>query len=315
MKSIPFFLASPYLSLRFSQVFPFLLWEKGARAYYALANYHYDEENTRFDNSIWTYGTDYTLAVIMLFGAVDTWNCECPKSFASLRFYAAAMLLCYSASVTAGAVAHQYFTTVDDLNTSNFRILWSLCVGTVTLAGGFIGAIGSEIGRAVRGMNGRVADDHVPVVPNALWAYWGVLLTAACVVGDISYKRPACDIFIAGTTQILPTAYCVFLLTQRYWESETGGPRNKKVVSTFYTTLQKKFTFPYRVLYVVGFLLNAPLLPLYPVLLSLKMSLGHVNFLLHSNLCVAWGLQYIALRKLLRSLNESTKETYLSKLK
>jgi hypothetical protein len=45
-------------------------------------------------------------------------------------------------------------------------------------------------------------------------------------------------------------------------------------------------------LLAVGLLLNAPLIFEYPFLVQYSgLSLGWINFLLHSNLSVAWGLQ------------------------
>ena len=45
----------------------------------------------------------------------------------------------------------------------------------------------------------------------------------------------------------------------------------------------------------IAFFLNAPLLPLYPVLVKQGLSLGVVNAILHLWLCVAWGLQFVSL--------------------
>jgi len=308
VKALPLLLVAPYLGLRFAKALPFIFWETGARMYYVPANYQYDEENTRFDNTVWTYGTDYTLAVIMLFGAIHTWKSGC--KFTSLRLYSTVMLLCYVTSVTAGAIAHQHYLTVDSLNTGEFRILWTICVGTVTLAGGFIGAIGSEIGKALQGMNGRTA---TPIFPQIFWAYYGIFQTTVCIMGGISFKRPACDIFIAGTTQAVPTFYAVFMLMQCYWETETKSLRNRTVISMFYVNLQTKFTFAYRILFLIGFSLNSPLLPAYPILLSLNLSLGTVNTILHTNLCLAWGLQCLTLRKFCVSLRDSASDIFISK--
>merc|ERR1712038_174600 len=47
-----------------------------------------------------------------------------------------------------------------------------------------------------------------------------------------------------------------------------------------------------RILFYVGFILNAPLLPSYPCLVQYtNLSLGVVNALLHTNLTLAWGMQ------------------------
>ena len=54
----------------------------------------------------------------------------------------------------------------------------------------------------------------------------------------------------------------------------------------------------------VAFFLNAPLLPLYPVLVKQGYELGIVNAILHSVLTLAWGLQFLSLNKFCRQLGE-----------
>lgn len=38
--------------------------------------------------------------------------------------------------------------------------------------------------------------------PWYVWPFYGTFMTAACAMGYMSFKRPACDIFIAGITQV-----------------------------------------------------------------------------------------------------------------
>ena len=61
----------------------------------------------------------------------------------------------------------------------------------------------------------------------------------------------------------------------------------------------------YRIMYCVGFIGNAPLLPMYPVLVQYSgMSLAGINTLLHAWLMVMWGMQGISLFHLCRVVGE-----------
>jgi hypothetical protein len=98
-------------------------------------------------------------------------------------------------------------------------------VGTVTAAGGFMGACGSQLGRLTGGF----------YVPEWAWVGFGTFATAVCMAGYMSFQRPACDIFIAGITQLPSTLYiCLLAIFSHH----------------------KAF---YRNLCVMGFSLNAPL--------------------------------------------------------
>jgi hypothetical protein len=58
-----------------------------------------------------------------------------------------------------------------------------------------------------------------------------------------------------------------------------------------------------RIVGVMGFILNAPLLPMYPLLVQYtNWSTASINTLLHTWLLVAWGLQGIALRRVEQAL-------------
>lgn len=314
--AIPFLLISVHGALRFAQTFPFVLWYKGAVQYYIPAGYQYDEENTRFDNTIWTYGTDYTIAVVMLIGTTHCWTCI--QGYKTLRLYCCGLLLSYGVSVLMGGIAHQNYLTLDSLNTPSFKLIWIICVGSVTLAGGFIGAIGTELATLLNGMSSR---GNIPILPVYFWAFWGIYLTTAAATGEISYKRPACDIFVAGTTQTLPTVYTVLILLSRYWK-ENKKHLKKLVYSSFpltsnyflcYKQLKSKLSTKYRIIFTLGFFLNAPLLPMYPILLSYELPLSAVNTILHSTLLLAWGLQYLVLWKFCVALQESSSAISTSK--
>ena len=105
------------------------------------------------------------------------------------------------------------------------------------------------------------------------WPVYGTYMVATCAMGYISFKRPACDIFIAGGTQFPCTFYCLGALGLRKWnksKNETSSPIG-------YVRL------PYRLMYYIGFIGNAPLLPMYPLLVQYSgLSLAGINTLLHT---------------------------------
>lgn len=113
------------------------------------ASYKYDRLHTLFDNTVLTWGTDYAIGILMCCFAM---RCLCATSSKNgmrnveasrcLRRRSAALLFCYALSVFVGGMTHQTFTTLDSLNTTSFRILWTICVGAVTAAAGVIGMIG-----------------------------------------------------------------------------------------------------------------------------------------------------------------------------
>ena len=52
----------------------------------------------------------------------------------------------------------------------------------------------------------------------------------------------------------------------------------------------------YKIMYYIGFIGNAPLLPLYPLLVQYtNLTLAGINTLLHTWLLVMWGLQGMSL--------------------
>lgn len=101
----------------------------------------------RFDNTWPTYVTDYGLTLHMCIGIYRLLKCERSE----LRDFSASLLLFYAISVTVGGISHQNFTSVEKMNTLAFRLMWSVVVGTVTGAGGFLGSIGSAFARMARG--------------------------------------------------------------------------------------------------------------------------------------------------------------------
>ncbi|KAL7532193.1 hypothetical protein ACHAXR_006359 [Thalassiosira sp. AJA248-18] len=269
------------LLLEFSLWLPFVIPGVASAALktYIPAWYQYDTENTKFDNTPWTYNTDYLLTVVMSVLAIkclmERAPDNCPqKNQASLRLrlYSASLLICYAISTLAGAWSHQHFTTIDSLNTSRFRVFWFVCVGNVAFASCYMGLIGREV-QKVFGVQGAV-----PLGPWWFWPVYGTYMAAACGLGYISFKRPACDIFIAGITQFPSTFYCLLALGLRKWSS-SSGPMEDRMKETPIGLVR----LSYRLMFYIGFIGNAPLLPMYPMLVQYSgMSLAGINTLLHS---------------------------------
>ena len=299
----------------FSLWFPHALAPHAAKATYHLAVFSYDKETSHFDNTVWTYGTDYGLAVIMAsLATYIVWNGRNTVS-QSLCWRAASLLLLYCVSVTAGGYSHQYFLTLESRNTLSFRIWWTVCVGTVTAASTAMGMSGSQVLRQYQenlrkreeGCTEHKRTNHnnfgclkllqrVPVLPDCFWVAFGMVITGICVMGGMSYQRPACDIFIAGITQSPSTFY----------------------VMIFFALVQHKHVENYaKLVGLVGFILNAPLLPMYPLLVQYTdWTLASVNTLLHCWLCVAWCMQGISMHHVAQALileHEELVKTSLNK--
>uniref|UniRef100_A0A7S2MU68 Uncharacterized protein n=1 Tax=Helicotheca tamesis TaxID=374047 RepID=A0A7S2MU68_9STRA len=323
-------LFSTFTTMEFALWFPYIMAPHAATATYIPASYSYDEMHTHFDNTAWTYITDYILAVIMFYGAYrcltavahgNYWSSDISLEndpSARIRKLSFCLFFCYTVSVLSGGWAHQRYKTTDALNTSEFRVLWTVCVGTVTAAGGFMGAIGSEVVRSFRPKHrGGEIMLSIPSFPDWFWAGYGIYMTVVCARGGISFKRPACDIFIAGTTQFVPTVYCIAVVFCRKWRddlyekgnssSETSISRCKSFATGLPAAIKFKFASmrkKYRVVYYVGFCLNCPLLPMYPLLVQYtSMSLGTVNTFLHAWLMFGWGMQVVSLHHMSLALS------------
>ena len=106
---------------------------------------------------------------------------------------------------------------------------------------------------------------------SSTWLLWNTTLLIIILFGGFSCVRPACDIFIAGVTQSIP----VFYLQYCFYK-------------TFYC-LKTTTRFNFWVL-IIGAILNAPLIVLYPHLLEWY-GAAITNCLLHLNLLTSWGLQ------------------------
>lgn len=273
----------------FAVWFPFALAPEAARKTYDWAFYQYDESLSHFDNTAWTYGTDYGLAVVMAVVAASIMVYSRPGVSDALCTRSAGLLLGYCISVIAGGYCHQFYTTLEDRNSLSFRLLWTLCVGTVSGASCFMGSSGTEVIRKFQQQpNCNPLLLRIPLIPESFWWSFGTIVTAICAWGGMSFQRPACDIFIAGITQFPSTFYLmVFFMTVQHPKAKLSA----------------------RILGFIGFILNAPLLPMYPLLIQYTdLSLASVNTLLHSWLCVAWSLQGYSLRHMIQALVETRDE-------
>ena len=279
----------------FAVWFPFALAPEAARKTYDWAFYNYEEGISFFDNTIWTYGTDYALAVVMLVLSLSILKLSRPGVSDTLCNRSAGLLLGYCVSVIAGGYCHQYYLSVESRNSLSFRLLWTVCVGTVSAASGFMGSSGTEV---IRKFQQEPNCDpmllRIPLIPESFWWAFGAFVTAICAWGGFSFQRPACDIFIVGITQFPSTFY---------------------LMTFFITARHRKTKLSARIMGVLGFILNAPLLPMYPLLIQhTDWSLASVNTLLHSWLCVAWSLQGYSLRHMIQALVEVEAEQNHAKI-
>lgn len=288
-----------YTSKEFSKFLCIHQSQAGAKTFLP-ASYTYSNPDTYFDNTILTYGTDYLICLFMTYASYKCCTMGLYHGI-PLGYKASALFACYAISVGTGGYAHYTFRTIDSLNTNLFKFWWICCVGTVTLAGGFMGMCCTDILTFFGNMEKRF--DLYHIVPHSLWWIYGIYMTWVCITGEISYKRPACDIFVAGTMQFVPTVLCELSLLSLRWKDAI--PFMEGLSTTISTTTSNndntqqeqqqqphEITRKVRILFYIGFALNAPLLPLYPIYVQYtNLSLGVVNALLHLNLTVAWGLQ------------------------
>lgn len=231
-----------------------------------------------FDNTALTYATDWAVAGLMTFGVMSIVRTARPSA---LRTRAVAMFVLYAISVLFGAQGHKDYTSLELMNSKAFRVIWSVCVGAVTAAGGVQGAIATEILIGTpAGVKPTVKLGPLPFrpLPEWFWVAYSCTFTTIVFFGGISMQRPAADIFIAGFTQAPPAVYitlCSLVNAKR-------APLVSRGVCA---------------LLMASFFLNAPLIFAYPIVLRYtNLSLGVINASLHAWLALAWGLQCAALR-------------------
>jgi len=273
---------------------PFFIWSlETTRKFYSMASFNYDPKRSLFDNTIWTYGTDYALATIT--GAFAVWilrtsSRSSRQEVKRLARISATMLILYSMSTGAGAIAHHFFLTVESRNSLAFRLLWTVCVSTVYLAAAPMGMIGSECLQIFqpRSNCSRVLKT-MPYLRNIYWFMYGATGAFGFAKGFLSFQRPACDIFIAGVTQTPCTFYFMAFL---FLVEHPGITKFMKIYGN------------------VGFILNAHMFFIYPFIVDhLGWSMAATNTYLHANLCISWSLQGLILQRIVKSLvEEETKD-------
>ena len=152
----------------------------------------------------------------------------------------------------------------------------------------------------------------------AFWYAWGIITMFLTIIGALSMLRPAADVFVAGFSEAFPSMYFVViwvantecdraLVRKTATISDENKTSDKMTLSTFlpgdtlsrYNTPHSVVSKPIRILLLVAMLLNAPLIIVYPLILSYfpEMPLGYINCFLHCWLTVAWGLQYWTLKQ------------------
>lgn len=257
--------------------------------------------DVRFDITWLTWATDYGLAVWMVFWIwrVNRWRVREIGSDGARRRHnqlvtqVCLLLTCYLISVLCGAYGHSTYTAgAEMLNTTSFRVLWTFCVGSVALAGGFIGSVSSLLQESLETTQSTaIVLPRSVKLPRGLWWLFGTIVLGVTAAGGLSMCRPACDIFLAGVTHTIPFTFLALCGLGNYL-ADSGGGDNK------YSKRQPGLR--YRLLLVYGSLGNAPLLWLYPILARTDLTLGTINGLLHVNLALAWGAQGAALEEFVK---------------
>jgi hypothetical protein len=114
-------------------------------------------------------------------------------------------------------------------------------------------------------------------------------------MGGFSFQRPACDIFVVGITQFPSTFYMMLVLLYGFDSHTQNVATLKSDHPVVVITLSNRMKY----IACCGFILNAPLLPLYPILVQYtNWSLGCINTLLHTWLLMAWTCQGMSLRQI-----------------
>jgi len=263
----------------FSRYFPVVtavFTRSTGKRIYVRANFEYDEVNTKFDNGILTWGTDFLLAGVMAYLGYRIIKAQENKKSKNLGRLGATLMFTYSLSTFVGAVCHLFLSNVRLMNTPVFRFLWRICVGTVAVAGGNIGSVATDLAKLSLSQPDDISV-NIPIVPHYFWFSWSVFFFGVVFWGLFSMKQPACDIFLTGVTQTVPTFYLIVVLySRKHWKSFGVSNTSRQV-------------------FLFGALANVPLLPGYDVFNFLNLPLGIINLILHTNLGFAWSSQGYAI--------------------
>ena len=261
---------------------------------YKLAGWSYPPDAI-FDNTWRTFLTDYVLSAICIYWAVrlfysdrvnkqrgeatlfcsDSERTEHQPAASPLRYRALLLLCHYAFQAALGGVSHQLYSgSTAELNTYAFRAAWTAVVGATAAAGGCFGLIGSELL--------RLADTRLQL-SNVAWLVYTIAMLALVASGALSCVRPACDVFIAGTSQAVPTFFLQACLL--VW---------RRKVATL---------VPWKAYWVLqaSLMTNAPLVFVYPFLVQRSgLPLGVVNAAMHAWLAASWAAQGWGLSVLVR---------------
>lgn len=236
---------------------------------YAWAGFRYDA-NVIFDDTWLTWATDYGIALNCGLWSYSIFMVKKTPATERLRASASGLLGAYALSTFLGAVCHQFLNK--SLDTTLFRLVWKLCVGSVALAGGLMGSAGTALAELPKDGRSRPYFD-MPVLPHLYWAVFGWFFFAVIYMGLFSMKRPASDIFLTGVSNAPPTIYILLATgSRRSWANVGVG---SKTLAVFYG----------------GMLANIALLPGYDFLCFLGLPVGVTNAIMHLVLFTAWGSQ------------------------
>ncbi len=249
---------------------------------YSSAWFKYEYPVT-FDDSILTWGTDYIIAAVTGTLAILIGSVKRKVHSQRLVLMGVGLLGSYSVSTFAGAICHNFL--VGKLHTGIFRFFWRVCVGAVATGGAFMLGVGSSLAQVPDSK--KNVRFPVPVVPNFVVVFWGLFFFTVQWVGMFSMKQPACDIFMMGVTQTLPTVYiCAAVLSRKSW-------KRWKV---------KSYATP---LIVCGCLTNILLLPYYDVVNFFKVPVGITNLILHTVLLISWSCQGLGILEFAQGISRS----------
>jgi len=274
-----------------------LVGEKSLNAAWVRAGDKYDND-TIFCNSIWTYGTDYLLTLVMWYLMYEI---HLTKINSLLKFSSALLMFLYGWSTLIGGLCHQLSGINLDLNSHAYKVMWFCCVGSVAFVNGVFGLIGVGIVLMsfgvdfdmffnLRSYGVNPSYESLKLFPltmnlrfiSIVFLIFGCFFTYLTWTGTFRHKRPAADIFFLGTCQAFGSAFCMVVLFLVGFYSHTDNE-----------------VFKSSVIFTFGLLGNMPLLWSYPWLIRLGFGTKFINTFLHTFLLVSWGSQGYGLWKLL----------------
>ncbi|CAD7945641.1 unnamed protein product [Amoebophrya sp. A25] len=200
------------------------------------ARWHYTHGKTFFDNTIWTWGSDYLLTVITWYcgirlitkSAEDSWRIKWiwPSSggsgdtlvnyadrYPSVRLLLASTVFLNGMATLSGALAHQHFTPEDlvDGPPLVFRFLWTICLSSVAFSGWTSAVIGYEVAVVSFANRRPLLAKMFGAFSPGCWLWYTLIGASAAAYGEYSCSRPAADIFLVGVTVSMPQLYLILV--------------------------------------------------------------------------------------------------------